>query len=587
MNELLELAGSFGPRLVWTSLQAAVLVILIMAALKLHPQWPASVRSLLWWLVGLQVIIGLLLPSPIPLPLLQTATTPPILPEVRVLASTVKLPAVAVSEHPPTLPFRTCWIAALVGLWAIVALWKWLQLAGQWRQTRDLVRRAADAGSSTRRLGHEISRRMGLRNCPDIRQSGAIRSPQVSGCLRAVILLPTDHRWSDAELQLVLSHELAHIRRNDLWLGWVMVLAEHLLWFHPLIRRAAREYALNRELACDQLALRAADTAATAMYGRLLLQVSVQASAAGRLMGASDSFLTLRRRLLALQREEGRWGPAAVVALLLALLGSLPYQLTAASVPDDGSFTSTPPITSALPPVAPAAPLPPPTQNATAPPTPPAPPAAAATSSAQVVLSASPMPAWPSPPGAHILAPAYALIVPTPLGGYEESTASHAELSSLQALARQTGQALWWSQRGASGYLVTDMQNLSRLRRIYAPVSQYWTDSSPLIRRYWGARGQLEGLSDWQSSLIAQQQQDLDGTDGPGHAARMRDQQRQLDEIHRRSRVLWRQLDSMREDIAANQRQGMQLMQQANIDAQRLLSQAIADGRARRYDLKQ
>ncbi|MHC1480715.1 M56 family metallopeptidase [Frateuria aurantia] len=558
MNELLELADRLGPRLAWTSLHAAALVCLIMAALKLRPHWPAAVRSLLWWMVGLQVLAGLALPSPVALPLLQPVTTASS--EITIAPVVSSLAPATTIQLQPTAPAGLGWVAGLCGVWAIVAFWRCLRLAMQWRQNHQRVRQAVDAGGAARRLCDQLADRLKLRRSPRLRQSTAIRSPQVSGWLRPVILLPADHGWSNAELQLVLGHELAHVRRGDLWLGWVMAVAEHLLWFHPLVGWAARQYALNRELACDQLALRTADSAEPALYGRLLLQVSVQPTAGGRLMGASDSFLTLRRRLLALQqRQESRWGPAAMAVLLLALLGSLPYQLTAASP----------------------APMPP---SLPAPPPPPDLPPLPATPATPAQRSAPSAQAWPSPPGAHIRGPAYALIVPTPHGYDEESTVRPAEMRSLQSLARQTGRALWWSQQGGVGYLITDTQNLDTLRRIYAPVSQYWTDSGRLSGRYWGLRGQLEGLSGWQDSVVAQQRT-LAGTDGPARTAQLRDLQRQLAEIHNRSQILWRQLDGMRGEIAANQQQGVQLMRQANSDAQRLLSQAIADGRARHYDL--
>ena len=73
---------------------------------------------------------------------------------------------------------------------------------------------------------------------------------------------------------MALAHELAHLRRGDLWLGWVPALAEALLFFHPLVRRAAREYALAREEACDAEALRLTG-AEPGDYGQLLLAFGV------------------------------------------------------------------------------------------------------------------------------------------------------------------------------------------------------------------------------------------------------------------------------------------------------------------------
>ena len=83
-------------------------------------------------------------------------------------------------------------------------------------------------------------------------------------------------------MRLAVAHELAHLRRGDLWLAWVPALAETLFWFHPLARSAVREYAEACEEACDREALRATG-AHPYEYGRLLVAFGVHR----RLTGAS------------------------------------------------------------------------------------------------------------------------------------------------------------------------------------------------------------------------------------------------------------------------------------------------------------
>ena len=131
---------------------------------------------------------------------------------------------------------------------------------------------------------------------------------------------------------MTLCHELLHVRRGDLWLGWVPALAQRLFYFHPLVRLAAREYALAREAACDAEVLRVLDPAPDA-YGRLLLRLGV-APRVPRLAaaGAAPSVETLKRRLMMLQQASDRkrvhpawWGLVA----LIALVALIPFQMVA------------------------------------------------------------------------------------------------------------------------------------------------------------------------------------------------------------------------------------------------------------------
>src|SRR5205823_5546314 len=57
--------------------------------------------------------------------------------------------------------------------------------------------------------------------------------------------LPHDSRRS------VVAHELAHLRRRDHWVGWLLLVAECLLWWNPLFWWVRRQVRQNAELACD------------------------------------------------------------------------------------------------------------------------------------------------------------------------------------------------------------------------------------------------------------------------------------------------------------------------------------------------
>jgi type II secretory pathway component GspD/PulD (secretin)/beta-lactamase regulating signal transducer with metallopeptidase domain len=102
------------------------------------------------------------------------------------------------------------------------------------------------------------ARRMGLRVVPAIACCGRISVPIVVGVLRPMILLPASFAsgLSPAQVEAVLAHELAHIRRFDLAVNVFQRLVEAVLFFHPAVWWVSRRVSLERENACDDAVLR-------------------------------------------------------------------------------------------------------------------------------------------------------------------------------------------------------------------------------------------------------------------------------------------------------------------------------------------
>jgi len=104
------------------------------------------------------------------------------------------------------------------------------------------------------RVAHPLGvyRRVTLRMGP----AGAV--PVTCGIIAPVIILPEDAEdWDDERRALVLTHELAHVRRLDVMTHIVGQCAVALFWFHPLAWLAAARMRVERERACDDLVLTA------------------------------------------------------------------------------------------------------------------------------------------------------------------------------------------------------------------------------------------------------------------------------------------------------------------------------------------
>ncbi|HEY8210447.1 MAG TPA: M56 family metallopeptidase [Myxococcaceae bacterium] len=270
-----------------------------------------------------------------------------------------------------------------------------------------------------------LRRRMGIRRSVTMLQADRATLPMTWGTLHPVVLLPADaHTWTADRLELVLLHELAHVRRFDALTQLVAQLACAVYWFHPLVWLAARKMRALREYACDDHVL-AAGTRASAYAGEMLEMVRslrsdplAPASATlamarrshfeGRLMAILDP--NLRRSAFG-SRAAGAIGALGLMVLMpLAALqptaaaqqgGPLP-RLTPKESERRKSAPAPAPVVAPVPvPAAPAAPAEPPGMPVpaappapsvfaapAAPPAPPAPPAAPGT----------PVPAVPAVP---------------------------------------------------------------------------------------------------------------------------------------------------------------------------------------------
>ncbi len=98
---------------------------------------------------------------------------------------------------------------------------------------------------------------MGIRTILGIVTTDKVKSPALFGFVRPRLLLPVGmpETLSREELRYVFLHELAHLKRHDIYLGYLSSILQVLHWFNPLIWLAFYRIRNDRELACDYLVL--------------------------------------------------------------------------------------------------------------------------------------------------------------------------------------------------------------------------------------------------------------------------------------------------------------------------------------------
>jgi len=235
---------------------------------------------------------------------------------------------------PPSGDARQRWlvvglsVGALAWLLGVSALS--LRLFVGWVGLRRLRRRQTEplpsvVGSVVERLRRVLclSARVGVLG------TRAIAEPVAFGLIRPVVLLPVSllTQCPPDLLEAMIAHELAHIRRHDLWINLFQRVVEILLFYHPAVRWASNRMRAERELCCDDLAVAA--TGRRIEYAEALVRLSQTNIAEAvpllgtGLFGRKLTIASRVRRVLQMppSPQQGRLWLAGPVSLLLA--GSL------------------------------------------------------------------------------------------------------------------------------------------------------------------------------------------------------------------------------------------------------------------------
>lgn len=177
--------------------------------------------------------------------------------------------AVAARELPhwqlrPLMP----WLVALwfCGVLAIAARSLW-----QWRHLQKLVRGASRPGAAWESRMVQLRARFGVMRPVRLLSSVRVVTPMLVGWIKPVILLPASllSGFPPQQVELIIAHELGHIRRWDYLANLAQVVVETVLFYHPVVHWISRDVRNAREECCDDLVLQVASGKALT-YARAL-----------------------------------------------------------------------------------------------------------------------------------------------------------------------------------------------------------------------------------------------------------------------------------------------------------------------------
>lgn len=171
----------------------------------------------------------------------------------------------------------------------------------------------------------DLRRRLLIRWPVRLLVSAVVEVPTVAGWLRPVILFPVGALGglTPNQLELILAHELAHIRRYDHWVNLFQVVVETLFFYHPAVWWLSGQIRTERELCCDDVAVQTCGDRVA--YARALTALEALRGAGTVLALGADggSLLGRVRHLLGLKGTAAGARPRRVFGSLLIGLGLL------------------------------------------------------------------------------------------------------------------------------------------------------------------------------------------------------------------------------------------------------------------------
>lgn len=212
----------------------------------------------------------------------------------------------------------------LVMAWAFGVAALGVRVFRQWRGLRLMLRMAENLPGWQARA-REFTDRMGLRRMVPVLASVRVATPTLVGWLRPVVVMPLAvlARMPASQIDLVLAHELAHLKRFDHIANLFQVVLETLFFYHPVVHWISREARNERELCCDALALRVTGGKRRDFVAALAGLEEFRAGHAGLALAASGGVLAERAWFIAgaaQQRPQGHRRHYALLMLAVTLL---------------------------------------------------------------------------------------------------------------------------------------------------------------------------------------------------------------------------------------------------------------------------
>jgi beta-lactamase regulating signal transducer with metallopeptidase domain len=228
----------------------------------------------------------------------------------------------------PLMDYTKSHLPQIVLVWLTGVLLLSVRLLFGWLRAHSIAKKnATEAAPEWQRSARRLAHALKLRRAVQLLESAAVEVPTVIGWLRPVVLLPATSLTglSTEQMEMILAHELAHIRRNDFFVNLMQAVVETLLFYHPAVWWISNRIRVEREHCCDDVAVSVSGK--PLVYARALTRLEeLRIEDAQAFVSANGGSLIGRIRRLAGARAESPNAPsrfvagAALLTVLIALI---------------------------------------------------------------------------------------------------------------------------------------------------------------------------------------------------------------------------------------------------------------------------
>ena len=273
------------------SLSMSVLIVILFVFSKtMHQRYRASVVVLAWLAIALRLILpwNITLPSaavtiPVPQRMVQPLPVGSSFTEIPQPETEPQLPSPSFPEHyekteentmPPT-GFSISILQILTVVWIIGMGLSVLRLTLDYYRVKKLLMargQRVSRQSPQGRLLRQLGRKMKMKKIPPLIASRSAPTPMAIGFLNPAIVLAPE-LLEHENLDLILKHELIHLKQKDLWKKVLLSAAQTIHWFNPFVWLMNNQAENDIEMACDQRLLKGQSKEVRAVYGRMIVDV--------------------------------------------------------------------------------------------------------------------------------------------------------------------------------------------------------------------------------------------------------------------------------------------------------------------------
>jgi beta-lactamase regulating signal transducer with metallopeptidase domain/murein DD-endopeptidase MepM/ murein hydrolase activator NlpD len=233
----------------------------------------------------------------------------------------------------------TTYLPYIVAIWLAGVVLLSLRLLLQWFYAERFKRRhTKGASADLQHLLRVLVLRLRVSRPVQLLESSLVDAPTVIGFLKPVILLPTSALTglTMQQLEALLAHELAHIRRHDYFINILQSVIETLLFYHPAVWWVSSCIRTEREHCCDDVAVGVSGSAV--VYAKALATLETLRSQPQLALAASNGKLVSRiKRVLGKPQRSSNWLAGLLLAALLSvffLVSNMPEAEAQAETPE-------------------------------------------------------------------------------------------------------------------------------------------------------------------------------------------------------------------------------------------------------------